>query len=151
MPAIRLALPEESSRLTEIGLRSKAHWGYSQEFMDACRHFFILQDDFIRAGNVFVLEENSAIQAYATIEEGETGTAILGDLFVEPSAIGKGYGAMLWQHIKEEAIQRGYQRLLLESDPNALAFYEKMGMRRCGEKASTLFPGRSLPLLEINL
>lgn len=151
MAEIRLAKVEESAAITALGLRSKAHWGYSQAFMDACRHQFVLEDAFIEAGNVFVLEAESMIQAYATLEHSSSDTATLGDLFVEPSAIGKGYGARLWQHITAEARKRGYARLLVESDPNAVAFYEKMGMRRCGEKASTIFAGRSLPLLEIAL
>jgi GNAT superfamily N-acetyltransferase len=151
MPEIRLARVEESSLITTLGLRSKAHWGYSQEFMDACRHQFVLADEVILAGNVFVLEEGGIIQGYSTLEHHDEQTALLGDLFIEPSAIGKGYGAKLWQHIKAEAMKRGYTRLLVESDPNALAFYEKMGMKICGEKKSTLFEGRVLPLLDMNL
>ena len=151
MPEIRPARLDESTFITALGLRSKAHWGYSQDFMDACRHQFVLADEIILAGNVFVLEDAGAIQGYSTIEHVDDKTVLLGDLFIEPSAIGKGYGALLWQHIKAEAIQRGYKRLLVESDPNALAFYEKMGMKVCGEKKSSLFEGRVLPLLDMNL
>lgn len=151
MPEIRHAKVEESAAITELGLRSKAHWGYSQAFMDACRDEFVFSDDFILAGNVFVLEDAGQIQAYTTIEDSTSETATLGNLFVEPSAIGKGYGAKLWQYIKGEAVKRGYTRLIVESDPNAQAFYEKMGMRHYADKASSIFEGRFLPLLEIEL
>jgi GNAT superfamily N-acetyltransferase len=151
MPDIRLAKVEEAEQLTDLALRSKAHWGYSQAFMDACRHELVIHPYSIKAGEVSVLEDGDEIQGFYSLEYLKEGTAEITHLFVEPTAIGKGYGAMLWQHIKAEAIKRAYTRLLVESDPNALPFYKKMGMKVCGEKKSTIFEGRVLPLLDILL
>ena len=40
----------------------------------------------------------------------------------------------------------------LEADPNALGFYEKMGMRKIGERQSEVDgQPRSLPVMEISL
>jgi GNAT superfamily N-acetyltransferase len=125
MPEIRLAKVEEAERLTDLALRSKAHWGYSQDFMDACRHELVISPAAIKADEVFVLEEEDDIQGFYSLAYLKDGTAEIMHLFVEPGAIGKGYGAMLWQHAKEAAIRTGYKHLLVESDPNARAFYEK--------------------------
>jgi hypothetical protein len=35
--SIRSANPDEADFLTELALRSKAVWGYSQDFLDSCR------------------------------------------------------------------------------------------------------------------
>jgi hypothetical protein len=34
---IRFATPDEAELLTSLAMRSKASWGYSAEFMEACR------------------------------------------------------------------------------------------------------------------
>jgi hypothetical protein len=34
---IRKARPDEAGELTELALRSKAHWGYDEAFMASCR------------------------------------------------------------------------------------------------------------------
>ncbi|NIQ29145.1 MAG: GNAT family N-acetyltransferase, partial [Acidobacteria bacterium] len=41
----------------------------------------------------------------------------------------------------------GYERLLVQSDPNAEGFYLRLGAERIGEVPSRVQPGRLLPLL----
>jgi GNAT superfamily N-acetyltransferase len=68
-------------------------------------------------------------------------------LFVEPWAIGRGYGKRLWRHAVEVARTLGCRRLRIESDPFAEAFYHAMGAERIGEAPSEAIPGRMIPLL----
>jgi hypothetical protein len=52
---IRPARSDESARLTAIALRSKAHWGYSAEFM--------AEGFYLRMGALRVGEVESSVQA----------------------------------------------------------------------------------------
>lgn len=36
-PGIRPARPDEVAEMSRLALRSKAHWGYSKEFLVACK------------------------------------------------------------------------------------------------------------------
>jgi hypothetical protein len=47
--------------------------------------------------------------------------------------------------------REGARRLLIEADPNAERFYERLGAQRIGEAPSTAVPGRLLPLLEFTI
>ncbi len=47
-------------------------------------------------------------------------------MFLRPELIGEGYGRKLWEHATTEAA-RSHQRLLINSDPGAAAFYQAMG------------------------
>ena len=53
---IRRANVSEVESLSDIAYRSKAHWGYTREFMDACRDELTLSAEFVRANRVYVLE-----------------------------------------------------------------------------------------------
>ncbi len=50
-----------------------------------------------------------------------------------------------------EAKARGLQYLTWDADPNALGFYKKMGAEKIGEKASSIVPGRKLPIMRFYL
>jgi hypothetical protein len=56
---------------------------------------------------------------------------------------------MLWEHAVASALERGFQTLSLESDPNAEPFYLHMGAERIGEREVT--PGRVLPVMRARL
>ncbi|MFD5418404.1 GNAT family N-acetyltransferase [Streptomyces sp. NPDC127069] len=54
-------------------------------------------------------------------------TARLGLLFVEPSAIGRGVGRLLYLDTVRRAASLGFRRLLIDADPHAAGFYRAMG------------------------
>jgi ribosomal protein S18 acetylase RimI-like enzyme len=71
---------------------------------------------------------------------------------VSPEFIGKGVGKEMFLHALELSRERGYKSLQLEADPNAVGFYEKMGMKRIGERASEVDgQPRILPIMELKL
>ncbi len=149
MVNIRPAVQQEAEQITALALRSKAHWGYSQAFMDACHHELTITPEMIASSPVMVLETAAGIVGFYTLQHIDTETAEIGHLFIAPETIGQGYGEQLWQHALATAQATGYQRLQVESDPYAEGFYQRMGMLRYGERASTIFAGRVLPLLAI--
>ena len=151
-PALRLrpARAGEASLLSELALRSKSHWGYPPAFLEACRAELTLSADYLNASPVFVLEESERVVGFYGLREQGSELELL-YLFVEPLAINRGYGKRLWAHAVEMAAKLGFQKIKIESDPYAEAFYQAMGARRTGVVHSALQAGRTLPIMEFLL
>lgn len=148
---LRRATTAERDRLSALASRSKAHWGYSAEFMAACRDELAVSDAQIAAGLVFVAEDASGIVGFYGLERLSAGRIELSHCFLEPGAIGKGFGRSLMLHAIEQARELGGAVLAVQSDPHAAPFYARLGGRSAGLLASESIPGRMLPLLEIDL
>lgn len=149
---IRRATGQEAQVLSELAYRSKAHWGYSAQFMEACREDLTLSPAFIETNEVYVLEDEGAIKGFMSLEkESEPEQWLLSNMFVDPEAIGKGYGKSLWGQMIEVAQKLSIPSLLIHSDPYAEPFYLSRGAKRIGEIKSTVFPDRTLPLLQIDI
>lgn len=149
-PSLRRARPEEAALLSDLALRSKSLWGYPIDFLEACRAELTLSADYIKASPVFVLEEERGIVGFYGLREQGSELELL-YLFVEPSATNRGYGKRLWNHAVLMAATLGFQKIKIESDPYAEAFYQAMGARRIGDIPSSLQAGRTLPLMEFPL
>ena len=68
-------------------------------------------------------------------------------LFVEPTALRRGIGETLFAWATRAATQQGADRLVIEADPDAAAFYRQMGAKDAGLAPSGAIPGRTLPRL----
>ena len=143
---IRAAAPAESRFLSDLAMRSKAHWGYSRDFLEACRGPLTVTEAFVRECAVFVLEHERRIAGfYGLLKQGQD--VALEFMFVEPDVIGKGIGRQLWQHAIGSAHRLRARYLLVDADPNAEQFYVEMGAERIGDVQSGVDPNRRLPLL----
>ncbi len=147
---IRPARLEEAQLLSELALRSKAHWGYDDAFLDACRPVLMVEASSIESGWVYVVEIAECSAGFYSLKPLEDAID-LDMLFVDPWAIGQGCGARLFAHACAMAQRLGGTRLIVESDPNAEAFYVRMGMARYAERESSVQAGRWLPLLALEL
>src|SRR4051812_27147684 len=125
-------------------MRSKAHWGYDDAFMAACRDELTIRAEHIP--RVDVADVDGDIVGMVRLESG-----CIEDLFVEPAAIGTGVGRALFRHVVRRAAAEGMARLSIDADPNAEGFYASMGAVRVGEAPSQSIPGRMLPLLELSV
>lgn len=147
---IRPARAEEAPALSALALRAKAHWGYDAAFLAACRDDLTVTPANIAAHTIRVATlAGQPCGFYGLRGTGET--AELTDLWIEPGAIGQGHGRTLWAHAVATARARGCLELLVQSDPHAEGFYLAMGAARIGSRASTVIPGRELPLLRLAL
>jgi GNAT superfamily N-acetyltransferase len=151
MGTLRAAQPGEGELLSALAFRSKAHWGYSAAFMQACHDELSVPESAIREGSVFVLTAGAAIVGFFTLESPEPPRIELGHLFVEPARIRQGHGRRLMAHAASVARGLGFQILIIQGDPHALAFYESCGARRVGSRPSASIPGRVLPIFELAL
>jgi N-acetylglutamate synthase-like GNAT family acetyltransferase len=149
VPKIRQARAEECNALSELTMRSKAHWGYDAAFMaDVREDLEIVAERFLPDFHVYVLENDSEMIGFYSLDPVDADTVELTHLFVEPKYIGKGFGKQLWQDSLHVAQSLGFRRLTLSSDPYAEPFYASQGAARIGEKESTVRARRMLPLME---
>ncbi|HSX02460.1 MAG TPA: GNAT family N-acetyltransferase [Candidatus Saccharimonadia bacterium] len=144
----RIANPADADVLSELALRSKAHWGYSPEFMEVCQHELIITPQDCMSGLIVVAEENDAIMGFYQLA-GTPPKGKLDDLFVDPAYMSKGLGSALFKGAIKHARRLGFTSLDIHSDPHAEAFYLHMGAQRVGDLPSGSIPGRTLPLLEV--
>jgi N-acetylglutamate synthase-like GNAT family acetyltransferase len=149
VPQIRRARQEESAMLTELTVRSKAHWGYDDSFMERARPDLEFKaSKFLPDFHVYILEAEGEPLGYCSLISVDSNTVELHDLFIEPRHIGKGYGKELWNYAVNLARTMGVSRLVLTADPNAEPFYAGQGAVRIGEKPSPVDSDRRLPVME---
>ena len=147
---IRLAKPEETTLLTCLAMRSKAHWGYDAAFMAACRGKLTLTPIQIAEGTTYVYEESGRALAICRLDI-DGANADIAHFFVDPSALRRGIGTKMWQHLLDKCRRQGVAKVAIVSDPNAEQFYLSLGAQPVGTVASESIPGRRLPLLEYRL
>jgi N-acetylglutamate synthase-like GNAT family acetyltransferase len=145
---IRDARAGESVALSELMLRSKAHWGYDAALLEGWRDQLVVSEEMVSRGRVFVAERRGAVLGVAAVVD-EPPDVELDACFVEPVAIGTGVGRALVQHALGRARELGAHTMRVVADPNAEAFYARLGAVRVGEVPSDV-PARSLPLLRFD-
>jgi GNAT superfamily N-acetyltransferase len=148
---IRPARSGEGASLSALCVRSKAHWGYDAAFMKLSAAALAVNEDDIAAGRVLVAVDDAgrAVGMACVLPDGETSD--LDALFVDPPAIGSGAGRALFEAAAAMARRQGARRMTILADPNAAAFYERMGARYLRHAPSDAIPGRILPFYEYDL
>lgn len=150
MLSLRPARDEECDALTALCLRSKAAWGYDAAFMQRCRDELTLTPNRLRESLSQIAEDNGTLVGFAEIViDGDT--AKLEKLFVEPKNFRSGAGRKLFDWAVRMAAAQGATVMTIESDPQAAAFYRRMGARDDGAVASVSIPGRMIPSLRLAL
>lgn len=151
MISIRRVDPQEANILTQIALSAKRHWGYPERWMEIWTPQLTFTSEYFEENESWVAMDNDQCVGFYTLQD-QQGNVWLENLWVLPAYIGKGIGKRLFIHAQDLVCQRGYKTLQLEADPNAMGFYEKMGMRKIGERQSEVDgQPRSLPIMEMTL
>ena len=147
---VRRARPEEADALRDLAHRSKAHWPYSQAFLDAVRPLLALDAGDIERSDVWVLEaDGQPIGWHRVTLHGPR--AELEDLWLEPAWIGTGLGRVLFEHAVGIAGAHGATRLEWDAEPYAEGFYRAMGGEEIGRSPSAAVEGRTLPRMRLTL
>jgi GNAT superfamily N-acetyltransferase len=147
---MRRARAQEADVLSELALRSKGHWGYDQEFLDACRAELTFGPDEVSDRHFVVAEAGDQVLGFYSVD-GEPPVGELGNMWVEPGWIGAGLGRRLWEHAMATAREAGFTTLNIGAEPHAEGFYRAMGAMPIGEIPSGSVPGRMLPLLQVQV
>lgn len=146
-PVIRAARSEEAELLSELALRSKASWGYSQDVVASFQAELTLTAAELH--DVFVVEIGGTVAGFYSLQALSAVRAELGHLFVEPATQRNGLGRLMIADALRRARARGFRSLEIQGDPHAAQFYQRVGAARVGERESASVPGRMLPLFEI--
>ncbi|HRQ32025.1 MAG TPA: GNAT family N-acetyltransferase [Anaerolineales bacterium] len=151
MTTIRRAIPSDADSLTQIAVSAKRHWNYPERWMEIWTPQLTFTPDYFEEHEGWATIDVGKPIAFYTLDY-NNGIAWIENLWVLPEYIGRGVGKELFHHATALARGRGYQPLQLEADPNALGFYEKMGMRKIGERQSEVDGSlRVLPIMAIDL
>ena len=65
---IRAAREDEHALLTDLALRSKAHWGYSEQFMADCADELTISEEDIREHPFFVVEKRGDVIGFCGLQ-----------------------------------------------------------------------------------
>lgn len=150
---VRAARRDEARLLSDLALRSKAHWDYSAEFLVKVRDELSYRAEQIDSPDMrfAVIEVDGSPVGFYALQLLPASEIELGSLFVEPGFIGKGIGRKLMEHAKFVAAQLGATRMIIQGDPNAERFYIAAGGVLTGTRESGSIPGRLLPTFAIDL
>ncbi|GAB4005337.1 hypothetical protein GCM10029992_52930 [Glycomyces albus] len=146
----RPARADEVQYLSDLALRSKGHWGYSQEFLESCRAELTYSPEVCASGTVVVAERSHQVLGFYRLI-GAAPVSSLESLFVDPDAIGTGLGRALLERALSAAEALGAESVTLEADPYTEPFYARYGAVRTGDAPSASTPGRTLPLMRLDL
>jgi GNAT superfamily N-acetyltransferase len=150
--SITRARPEHAARLTQIAHAAKSYWGYPSQWIELWHNQLTITATYIQESEVFMaVDEDEVVLGFYGLLYKEA-MAVLDHLWVEPRSLHGGVGRALFDHAVQRATAAGVERLEIESDPNAEAFYHKMGAETIGEVTYELegMP-RSLPLLAYHI
>ena len=142
------ARPEQAERLSQIAYAAKSYWGYPSQWIELWHNQLTITRQFILRNEVYaaVDDDGTLLGFYALTGSGEV--MKLDHLWVQPRSLHAGVGRKLFEHAVALATEAGAREIVIESDPNAEGFYQKMGAETVGEVTYELegLP-RSLPLM----
>jgi len=143
--SVRGARPGDFERLRELTFESKAHWGYDRDFVRTWAEGLSFAGEQER----WVAELDGVVVAWAALVPPADGVAVLDDLWVDPAWFGHGLGTRLFRLAADRARELGAERLEWGAEPNAVAFYEKVGGRKLRDHVTEW--GRVAPWMGLDL
>lgn len=147
--AIRDARPEEAPALAALQRRSADVWDEYRAQLAANPDAIEPPHRAIADGRVRVAADASGrLLGFSVVLPIRDGRCELDDLFVEPEWMRRGVGRLLVADLTARAAAAGASHVDVIANPNALAFYERLGFETTGQ-ASTRFgeaPRMSLEL-----
>jgi GNAT superfamily N-acetyltransferase len=150
MTVLRPARLDDAPALTALCHRSKAYWGYDDDFMRACSAELTVTKSDISNSMVEIADRGGWPVGMAQLRiDGDV--AVLEKLFVDPAAMRQGIGRRLLAWAKCKALRRGATHMVVVSDPNAIDFYRGLGGELECMVPSGSIAGRSIPRLRFSL
>ena len=140
----------DAKKLTEISLKSKAFWGYSDALIESWRKDLTITSKMISNCEVYTFLVDAKVAGFYVLNLPKNNTIELEMLFVLPEFIGKGIGKQLLLHSFKKAKLQEVKSITLLADPNAVAFYNSQGFYKIDKKESSIV-GRFLPVMQKDL
>lgn len=151
VPEIVRAKSEDATTLSEIAHAAKRHWGYPETWIAAWRDTLTMRAEFVTENVAYIAVENERPVGFYVLTNEPDGPR-LDHLWVLPSSMRQGIGRALFEHAATEVKRLDFPCMKIEADPNAEAFYKRMGAVRVGTSTSeTCGERRELPLMEFRI
>ena len=133
---IRPAVADEADELSALAKRSKAHWGYSREFIEACADELRVDPKRLSDPDYdcFVAALGDDVLGYGALQRESAAQYELDALFIEPEHFGRGIGRKLIKHAVQRVSDTGGRVITIQGDPNAAKFYLAIGAREVGSR-----------------
>ena len=147
--AIRRARPSDAPQLTSLARASKAHWGYPKEWLDLWEADLAISSETIQRAIGYVAEVGDDIVGFWVRVPLDSEQPTPGWLFIDPKYMGQGLAQALWTELRKDASELGITSFVIEADPNAVGFYQKLGAETIDQKESSVIPGRIIPVLRL--
>lgn len=148
---IRRAKSHEAHVLTNIALRAKQSNGYDDSFMAACKDELTVTAADMKECEYWVAELDIVCGFICLVEGPDPRVGEIHALFIEPNRQRCGVGKNLWLKIIQRAESKGIEKIQLDADPEAIAFYESIGFKIRESVPSGSIKGRFIPRMEIQL
>lgn len=140
---------EDAKELTDLTIRSKSYWNYSDQQIEIWRNDLTVTADYILEKEVFKLVMENKIIGYYSYFKQQGSDFKLENLFIEPTAMSKGFGKRLMVDFFKRILKNEFNKVVLDADPNAEKFYAKLGFNVVG-KMETSIKNRYLPIMEMS-
>lgn len=148
---IRRAELADASLLTQIAFAAKRRWSYPESWIESWRAALTITPASIAADDTHVAIADERIVGFYALHK-DDGKLELLHLWVVPEWMGCGIGRSLFIHAVARAKEAGAPQLKIESDPNAVGFYLRLGARRVGSRITRVQgQPRKLPVLTYEL
>ncbi len=148
---ISKAAPQLANSLSELAQRSKAHWGYPAQFMQAVQDELSYTAEDLKRYPTYVITVDGELAGFYQLVAIDVAEIELEAMFVEPGYLGQGLGSKLFRHAVKIATSLGFKTIKIQADPNAAEFYQKQGSELIGHSVSLSIAGRLLPLFRYKL
>lgn len=140
----------DATKLTEIALKSKAFWGYSDALISSWKEDLTVSEKMISEMIVCKFLKNDEVVGFYILNQPIEKSIELEFLFVLPDFIGEGIGNTLIHHAFKNAQKLNCKQVMVLSDPNAFPFYKSKGFYETDKKESAI-SGRFLPIMQKDL
>ena len=134
---LRAARADEHAALTGLAQQAKAHWGYPADALARWRNELTVTRASIVAMPTGVAERDGAVVGFFQLRLCAR-DAVLEHLWVQPEQMGHGVGRALLQRALDATRSAGRDRLCIDADPHAEAFYRASGAVRVGAVAAPI-------------
>ncbi|MEM7484187.1 MAG: GNAT family N-acetyltransferase [Bacteroidota bacterium] len=143
---IRKASISDTKVLTKLALNSKNHWGYGGAKIEEWRNELTITEAYIERNHVLKLVDRNCIKAFYSYCIKKDNAILLDFFFVNVNYIGKGLGRLMMENFLSRIENKGYAKIEVESDVNAITFYKQFGF-----EALTVMDKEPQNLLELKL
>ncbi len=147
---IEKALNTDANELTELTIRSKSHWNYSNEQIEEWRDDLTVTEIYILEKEVYKLMNGNDLIGYYSYIRLNNLDVKLENLFLEPKFMNQGLGKMLMTDFLQRIQKSKFKKVILDADPNVEKFYTKFGFKVIG-KLETSIKNRFLPQMELKI